>query len=186
MVNATVLKMKHYIEEIVLFMVLALSLIGMGITDFSPLESHRYWTLMIVLLAFASLGVGWSREEYQGNNFKKLIVGQLIHWAATLITVSGVYLLLHTGRLNYESTGLIIELILGFSLFLDGRNLGWRFGLIGILVGGTAIVAAYVEEYIWIILLFSLCLWAMTYYWDKHRCKGQQEHDTNLKSHGNN
>ncbi|MDD5322595.1 MAG: hypothetical protein PHD43_18670 [Methylococcales bacterium] len=36
-------------------------------------------------------------------------------------------LLLYTGRLNYESTGLIVELILGFSLFLDGRNLGWRY-----------------------------------------------------------
>ena len=180
MVNETLLKRKHLLEEIVLFIVLALSLIGMGITDFSPLESHRYWTLMIILLAFASLCLGWSREEYQGNNFKKLIVGQLIHWSATLITVSAVYLLLHTGRLNFESTGLIIELILGFSLFLDGRNLGWRFGLIGILVGGTAIVAAYVEEYIWIILLFSLCLWTMTYYWDKHRRKSQQENDNNL------
>jgi len=83
--------------------------------------------------------------------------------------VSGVYLLLYTGRLNYESTGLIIELILGFSLFLDGRNLGWRYSLLGILVGGTAIVAAYVEEYIWVILLVSLCLWGITYYWEKRR-----------------
>ena len=86
-----------------------------------------------------------------------------------MITVSGVYLLLYTGRLNYESTGLIIELILGFSLFLDGRNLGWRYSLLGILVGGTAIVAAYVEEYIWVILLVSLCLWGITYYWEKRR-----------------
>jgi len=47
--------------------------------------------------------------------------------------VLGVYLSLHTGRLNYESTGLIIELILGFSLFLDGRNLGWRISLLELL-----------------------------------------------------
>jgi hypothetical protein len=147
MFNETKLKKRRFIEEIVLFLVLALSLIGMGITDFSPLESHRYWTLMIILLAFASIGLAWSREEYQGNIFKILIIRQVIHWGATLITVSGVYLLLNTGRLNYESTGLIIELILGFSLFLDGRNLGWRFSLLGILVGISAILAAYVEEY---------------------------------------
>ncbi|MFA5923852.1 MAG: hypothetical protein WC856_21590 [Methylococcaceae bacterium] len=171
MFNKTLLTSKRYIEEIVLFIVLTLSLIGMGITDFSPPESHRYWTLMIILFAFASIGLGWSREEYQGKIVKELIVRQFIHWGATLITVSGVYLLLQTGRLNYESTGLIIELILGLSLFLDGRNLGWRFSLLGILVGITAIIAAYVEEYVWIVLLVSLCLWVMAYYWEKYRRK---------------
>jgi hypothetical protein len=87
--------------------------------------------------------------------------------------VLGVYLLLNTGRLNYESTGLIIELILGFSLFLDGRNLGWRYSLLGILVGCTAIVAAYVEEYIWVVVLVSLSLWVIIYYWEKRRHKVQ-------------
>lgn len=177
MADETLLKRKRFIEEIVLFIALALSLIGMGITDFSPLESHRYWFVMIILLTFASIALGWSREEYQGNIFKGLIVRQLIHWGATLITVSGVYLLLNTGRLNYEGTGLIIELIIGFSLFLDGRNLGWRFSLLGVLVGGTAIVAAYVEEFIWIILLVSLCLSVLTFYWEKHRRKVLQENE---------
>ena len=170
MVNETLLTRNHIIEEIILFVVFALSLIGMGITDFSPLDSHRYWVLMIIFLAVASIGLGWSKEEFQGKLFK-LIVRQLIHWGATLITVLGVYLLLNTGRLNYESTGLIIELILGFSLFPDGRNFGWRISLLGILVGCTAIVAAYVEEYIWVILLISSCLWVMAYYWEKHRHK---------------
>ena len=171
MVNETLLKRKYIIEEVILFIVFALSLIGMAITDFSPLESHRYWVLMIVLLAIASIGLGWSKEDYQGKLFN-LTVRQLIHWGATLLTVLGVYLLLHTGRLNYESTGLIIELILGFSLFLDGRNFGWRISLLGILVGSTAIVAAYVDEYIWVILLVSSCLWGITYYWEKRRHKG--------------
>jgi hypothetical protein len=170
MVNETLLKRKHIIEEVILFIVFALSLIGMAITDFSPLESHRYWVLMIILLAIASIGLGWSKGDYQGDFFQ-LTVRQLIHWGATLITVLGVYLLLHTGRLNYESTGLIVELILGLSLFLDGRNLGWRIRLLGILVGCTAIVAAYVEEYIWVVLLVASCLWGITYYWEKRRHK---------------
>jgi hypothetical protein len=177
MFDKTLLTNKRYIEEIVLFIVLALSLIGMGITDFSPLESHRYWTLMIILFAFASIGLGWSREEYKGHYFKELIIRQCIHWGATLVTVAGVYLLLQTGRLNYESTGLIVELIIGFSLFLDGRNLGWRFSLLGALVGITAIIAAYVEEYIWVILLVSLCLSIIIYYWEKHRYKRLQENE---------
>lgn len=169
MLNETPLKKKRFIEEIILFLILGLSLIGMGITDFSPIESHRYWTLMIALLAFISIGLAWSREKYQGNRLKGLIVRQLTHWGATLVTVSGVYLLLNTGRLNYESTGLIIELILGLSLFLDGRNLGWRVSLLGVLVGICAILAAYVEEYIWVALFASLFLSSLSFYWDKWR-----------------
>ena len=38
--------------------------------------------------------------------------------------------------------------------------------------GRTAIVAAYVEEYIWVVLLVSSCLWSITYYWEKLRHKG--------------
>ena len=175
MFNTISLQKKHYIEEIVLLSVLVLTLIGIGITDFSPLESHRYWTLMIILSAFASIGLGWSREEYEGKIIKDLIIRQSIHWGATLITVAGIYFFLYTGRLNYESAGLIIELILGFSIFLDGRNLGWRFSLLGILVGITAIIAAYVEEYIWLIMIVSFGLAIIAFYWEKYRRKHLEE-----------
>jgi hypothetical protein len=63
----TLLKNKRLIEEGILFIVFSLSLIGLGITDFSPLESHRYWVLMIILLAIASIGLGWSKVDYQGK-----------------------------------------------------------------------------------------------------------------------
>ena len=142
MLNKTFFENKRLIEEIVLLIILILSLIGIGITDISPLESHRYWRVMIFLFAFASIALGWSREEYKGKIFRELVIRQLIHWGATLIAVSGIYFLLQAGRLNYESAGLVIEIILGLSLFLDGRNLGWRYSLLGILVGITAVIAA--------------------------------------------
>jgi hypothetical protein len=177
MLNKNIFKNKHLIEEIVLFIILILSLIGIAITDISPLESHRYWSLLIFLFAFASIALGWSGEGYSGKTFKELIVRQSIHWGATLIAVSGIYILLHTGRLNYESTGLVIEIILGLSLFLDGRNLGWRYSLVGILVGITAIIAAYVEEFIWIVYIAALGLAVIAHYWQRHRFKSLHENE---------
>lgn len=168
---------KRWLEEFILLVILTLSLLGIGITDFSPLESHRYWSLMIVLFAIASIALGWSREEYQGKIFKDLIVHQSIHWGATLVTISGIYFLLNAGRLNYESAGLIIEIILGFSLFLDGRYLGWRYSLLGVMVGITAIVAAYVEEFFWVILLVTLLLAVLAFFWEKARRKRLQQHE---------
>lgn len=171
MSNKNIFKNKHLVEEIVLFIILILSLIGIAITDISPLESHRYWSLLIFLFAFASIALGWSSEGFNGKTVKELIVRQSIHWVATLFAVSGIYILLHTGRLTYESTGLVIEIILGLSLFLDGLNLGWRYSLVGILVGITAIIAAYVEEFIWIVYIAALGLAVIAHYWQKHRYK---------------
>lgn len=76
---------KSLLEEVVLLMVLVLSLIGMGVTDFSPLESYHYWILMILLFALGSFGLGWSRQEHHGRIVKALLVRQLIHWGAPLI-----------------------------------------------------------------------------------------------------
>jgi len=73
-------KNKHFMGEAILFITFVLSLIGMAITDFSPLESHRYWDFMIVFLAIASIGLGWSQELYKETIFQ-LIVRQLIHWS---------------------------------------------------------------------------------------------------------
>ncbi len=171
MFKVSFLTKNYFIEEIVLLIVLVLALVGMAITDFSPTKSYRYWILMVILFTLASIGLGWARNEYHENIFQQLILRQLVHWGATLATVSGVYLLLDTGRLNYESSGLVIELIIGLSLFLDGHHLGWRFSLLGILVGISAIVAAYIEEYIWIILIVSLNLSVITFYWEKHHRK---------------
>ncbi len=165
---------KQIIEEIILFIILTLSFVGMAITDFSPAEGHNYWTILIIFLAFCSIVLGWSRTEYQGKKIKELMIRQLIHWGATLMTVSGVYLLLKTGRLNFESAGLVIELIIGLALFLDGRNLGWRCSLVGILVGSTAVIAAYVEEYVWVLLGFSLGLFVLTFIIEQYRRNRRQ------------
>ena len=44
-----------------------------GITDISPSESHRYWSLMSILFAIASVALGWAREENKGEIFRELI-----------------------------------------------------------------------------------------------------------------
>lgn len=167
--NRLILKNKRFIEEAILFFEWCLTLVGMGITDFSPEKSHYYWTFLVFIFAIISIGLGWSREESLEKLFKRLVIRQLIHWGATLLTVSGVYILLSTGRLNYESTGLVIELIIGFSLFLDGRDLGWRVSLLGVLVGITAILAACIEEYIWVILTAFIFIFIISHYLENKR-----------------
>ncbi len=50
----------------------------MGITDISPNESHRYWALMIIILAIAGIGLGWLKEGYQGRIID-LVIREFFH-----------------------------------------------------------------------------------------------------------
>ena len=75
-----ILQKRYLIEEFVLFLLLVSSLIGMGITDFSPDEGHRYWTGLIIFYALACIGLGWSRIDKSKQSLKELIIQQLFHW----------------------------------------------------------------------------------------------------------
>jgi hypothetical protein len=112
---------------------------------------------------------GWSRAKRAGLPIRKTLTIQLVHWLTTVIAISGVYLLLKAGRLNFENTGLVLLMTLGFSTFLDGYRISWRFSLIGVLMFVTGIAAAYVEEYLWVLLIITAAVAAALFYWERHR-----------------
>ncbi len=149
------------IEEIALLVVIILSILGIGITNFRPLESYRYWGAMAVVLAITAMVIGWARAKRAGGPVQKIFITQLVHWGATIITVAGVFLLLQMGRLNYENTGLVILLVLGLSTFLDGYRISWSFSAVGIVMFLTAIFGGYIESYVWITLIAIICVFVV-------------------------
>jgi len=75
----------------------------------------------------------------------------LLHWIGLLVAVQLVYLLLLTGRLHNENTGLIVFLLLALTTFLAGIHLGWRLCLMGLFLGAALVAAAFLEEYVWML-----------------------------------
>lgn len=159
------------IEEAVLILLIILSLVGVGITDFSPTDGYWYWMFMIVIFGLISIVTGFleSRSE-TGSVVKDILIVQVIHWLGAMLTVLAVFLLLQAGRLNFENTGLVILLILAMATFIDGIRLGWRFSMAGIFLGMTAVIAAYFEEFMWIVLILAIVIIAITLAWE-HRAK---------------
>jgi 4-amino-4-deoxy-L-arabinose transferase-like glycosyltransferase len=76
--------------------------------------------------------------------------------------------LIHNGRLNNADAGLVILLLLSLTVFLDGAHVGRHFYLLGILLGLMTLVMAYVEEFIWIILIISVFITFVAIYWDRY------------------
>lgn len=139
--------------EIIIFLLIVLSLIGLGITDFSPSRSHWYWLAMAPVFAAACLFIEWSRVGDKGYKWTTLLRTQLLHWAGLLGAIELVYVLLYRERLTSENTGLVILLLLALTTFLAGIHLGWHLCLLGIFLGIALWVATYVEAFIWVVLL---------------------------------
>jgi hypothetical protein len=147
--------------EIILVVLILLSIIGIGITDFSPGDSHRYWFAMVPVFAGACLILEWSRARGKGQKWTTIVRTQLLLWLGLLLAVRLTYLLLQTGRLDNENTGLVILLLLALTTFFAGIHLGWRLFIVGIFLGVALIGAAYLEEFVWMFLILAIVVVAI-------------------------
>lgn len=161
------------IDEIVLITLVVLSLVGVGITHFSPSESFMYWLVMIFVFGIAAMVAGWSQAKekghVRGHLLKELFFLQSLHWLGSLLTVLCVFAMLQTGRMSSETAGLVILLILGLATFLDGIRIGWRYSLAGVYLGVTALVAVLVKNYVPILIVIGVIIVSATIYWEKRR-----------------
>ncbi len=157
------------LDKIILIALLVLSVIGVGITDFSPAISHYYWLTMIFVFAVAAMYEGYKQAQEKNLPVKNELITHLIHWTGAVFAVLAVYAFLHTGRIDFEQTGLMILLILALATFLDGIRLGWRFSLAGIFLGLTAILMAYLEEFMIIMFAIAIAIIVIGFFWHKYK-----------------
>ncbi len=59
--------------------------------------------------------------------------------------------------------------MLGLATFLDGYRINWRFSLVGLLMFVSGIIAAYVEEYLWVLLIIATGIAVAILFWERHQ-----------------
>lgn len=150
------------------FVIILLSIIGVAITDYAPTASWAYWIFMVAALGTSAVAIEKTLLHRKDVSFTKLWVTQLIHWGVTLVVILLSFTFVKTGRMTNESSGLVILLILSLSTFLDGYHVGWCFYLAGIFLGITAVLAAYFEEFMWIMLVIAATIIVFSIYLEKY------------------
>ena len=146
---------------------IVLAVIGVGITDYSPADAHRYWLFMVFVCAAVAIMGALVKSRGQGSKQQvSRFAVQILHWSACFAAVLVTYALIHNGRLNNADAGLVMLLLLSLTVFLDGAHVGRHFYLLGTLLGLMTLVMAYVEEFIWIILIISVFMTFVAIYWD--------------------
>ncbi|MDX2472449.1 MAG: hypothetical protein QNL91_01970 [Candidatus Krumholzibacteria bacterium] len=159
----------------IIILLAVLAIVGIGITDFSPTLSHWYWLAMVVVVGIACVVMEWSRARKKGHGVAAILKNETLNWLSVLIAVNLVYFLFHSGRLDDENTGLVILLILALATFLAGLRLGWRLCILGTFLGGVLILATYLEEFLWIVLMVVLAAAAAIYFMARHKSAPEDE-----------
>lgn len=167
--NTTSNKRRFHIEEAILILLLIFSLVGVGLTDASPADGYWYWMIMIFVFGLAAIVTGLVQSKREQGFVKDLLFSQAIHWLGSMGVVAAAFSILHAGIISEKATGLVILLILALATFLDGIRLGWRFSMTGVFLGITAVIAAHVEEFMWIILVLAAFIVTVTILWDNRK-----------------
>ena len=155
-------KRRFYVEEAILILLLILTLVGVWITDYSPVDGYGYWMIMVFVFALLAMTIAWQQSRHRMTDFKKILREQSLHWFTSLLVVEGVFSLQKTEHLTQADAGLVIMMILAQSTILDGLRVGWRFSLVGIFLGVSAIIAANTHHFFWIELIIAILIVAVT------------------------
>jgi hypothetical protein len=120
---------------------------------------------MVPVFGIATAWSTWPTSDSTEATASGVLRTQAMHWVATLAAVHVVFILLRAGRMNNEDAGLVALLTLGLSTFLAGTYGDWRFCLVGLLLGLIAGTAAFVEQFLWMLLIPLIVIVALLGLW---------------------
>lgn len=141
-----------------------LSVIGIGITATSPVASHYYWLLLVLLFGTGAVARQYYRLENDVAEQKTQSINTGLHWLGGLVAAIIVNAFLSSGRIFVEETGLITLLVLALTVYLDVFNRGWRNRVSGIFLALTAVSAAYFDSYVWQLIALASAFIAYSFY----------------------
>lgn len=152
-------------DTLVLGVLLLLSLVGIGVADFSARSGLTYWLWMVPIFAGSSMLLGWTRARHEGRPVARILLQHVLHWAPLPAALYIVYRLEASGRLNREDAGLVALLTLALTTLLAGVHFDWRVAVLGVVLGVACFCSAVVEEFFWVLLLPTLIAGAVVLLW---------------------
>ena len=133
---------------------LALALVGMGLTQAMEKGAWEYWLFVVVVYAGLGLWRSTRKAKIDGKPVRELIGRELSHWSV-LLAFLGVLLLLERRQIiQRESASDFSLLLLAFSCCLAGVHFDWLLLTIGVVLTVMLVGMATLEQY-------SIVLWGL-------------------------
>ena len=140
---------------------LGLALGGLILTSFRGTTTYYYWMSLAPIYALIVVMSGWSRLE-TGAERMRLVVTQLLHWAAFLGAMWLMFLPEVRGVVNDNATSLTLLILLALGTFVAGVHAAvWRICAVGVFLALSVPAVAWIQESAMLLLVGALLLIAV-------------------------
>ena len=173
---ATTNKTSFWLRELPYFAIIVLGLIGISWASISPTPKATYWEYVTPIVAAICIWAGWSPDKTGGDRVR-LIVSQILHWAAFFAAIALILTTGARGLLNDDAISLILLTLLGLGVFTAGLSLwSWKLGVAGLFLGLAVPLVAWVQRGALLMFLIGLAVVAIwiAFEWFRGRNKGER------------
>jgi hypothetical protein len=137
---------------------LVLAVGGIVLTSFRGPTTYFYWMALAPIYALIVVISGWGRLE-TGAERMRLVVTQVLHWAAFLGAMWLMFLPEVRGVVNDNATGLTLLILLALGTFVAGVHAAvWRISAVGVFLALSVPAVAWVQESAMLLLVGALLL----------------------------
>lgn len=148
-------------QILIALFLLGLGLIGLGLLDFAPKPAEWYWLIALPIYAGMSIYIGYAGAKRRGENPRLELKRQALHWLGFFLALKLLFILLHAGTIERNALGLVTLILLALTCYQAGIHFEPAFLVVGVFLAIAVACAAYLEEYLFIILAIMLLVMAM-------------------------
>ncbi len=150
---------RFFVRELPYIILLALAVIGIACTSVSPDASVGYWKILAPVFAIVCIVSQWSRVPAGGGAKTRLVLVQLLHWGAFLLTILILFLPDVQKMVNSLVSAQIVLYLLALSTFLAGLyNTSWQLVAVGVLMALAVPAIALLQQTVLLVVVIAAAL----------------------------
>lgn len=148
-----------FVRELPYVILLGLAVVGIACTSVSPDASVSYWKVLAPVFAIVCIFSQWSRVPAGGGAKTRLIVVQVVHWGAFLLTILILFLPNVQKMANSLVSAQIVLYLLALSTFLAGLyNTSWQLIAVGVLMALAVPAIALLQQTVLLVVVIAAAL----------------------------
>ena len=144
---------------------LILALIGLILSDVYQDGSWNYWRIMVPVFAGLCLWLSWYLRRKEHSMSIAKVWHEIVHWFGLFIAVYLVSLFVNVGLLGRFEGGIVVITLLALTTFIAGVYIEMTFAIIGILLGVFSAAAAFLQVYLYSVMIPVTLVVAAFLFW---------------------
>lgn len=156
-------------RAVVTVVMIILAFVGLILTDTTKTVAWQYWRGMIVVFAGLCLWLSWYLRRGKHMISALTIWHEVLHWVGLFTAAFLVSVFVGMGIMGRFEAALMMLTLLALTTFLAGIYYETSFIVIGLVLGFFTAGAAFLEEYLYSILLPATLIVVVIVLWVMHK-----------------